>query len=131
MEIRNCKKCGRIYNYVLGPNVCPRCMKELEDKFQEVKAYIYDNPGVGVAEVSEAMDVPVGQIRQWIRDERLQFAEGSVTDLACECCGKSILSGRFCAHCKEAMVKELGSAYQPEKSNEEEKPHKAKMRYLK
>lgn len=132
MDIRNCKKCGRIYNYVLGPNLCPRCMREQEDKFQEVKQYIYDNPGVGVADVSEAMEVSIGQIRQWVREERLQFAEGSVTDIVCESCGKTILSGRFCPQCKEQMVRTLGNAYQPEpKAMKDDSKAKAKMRYLK
>lgn len=132
MEIRNCKKCGRIYNYILGPNLCPRCMKAQEEKFQEVKQYIYDNPGVGVQEVSEVMEVSVGQIRQWVREERLQFAEGSVTDIVCESCGKTILSGRYCPQCKEAMVRQLGSVYQPEKKHTEESANtKAKMRFLK
>lgn len=131
MEIRNCKKCGRIYNYVLGPNLCPRCVKDLEEKFQEVKQYIYDNPGVGVTDVAEAMEVSVGQIRQWVREERLQFAEGSVTDIFCESCGKTILSGRFCQKCKEAMVRNLGSVYQPDKKSKDNNSNGAKMRYLK
>lgn len=130
MEIKNCKKCGRIYNYILGPNFCPRCMKDLEDKFQEVKQYIYDHPGVGVAEVSEEMEIPAGQIRQWVREERLQFAEGSVTDITCESCGRTILSGRYCPQCKEAMVRNLGSAYQKEEKSVESNKS-ARMRFLK
>ena len=129
MDIRNCKKCGRIYNYILGPNLCPSCMKDLEGKYQEVKQYIYDHPGVGVAEVSEAMEVSVGQIRQWVREERLQFAEGSVTDITCESCGKTILSGRFCAHCKETMARNFNSVYQKEEKKTKDNKSE-KMRYL-
>lgn len=132
MEIRNCKKCGRIYNYFVGPNLCPRCMQEQEEKFQSVKQYIYDNPGAGVAEVAEAMDVTVAQIRQWVREERLEFAEGSITDIVCESCGKTILSGRYCSQCKEAMVRNLGSIYHSDtKKQVKEGSGKAKMRFLK
>ena len=133
MDIRNCKKCGTIYNYILGPNLCPKCMKDLEEKYHDVKQYIYDHPGVGVVEVSEAMEVSIGQIRQWVKEERLQFAEGSVTDITCESCGKTILSGRFCTHCKEAMVRELGSVYRVyQKEEKNPKDHKGeKMRFLK
>ena len=132
MEIRNCKNCGRIYNHVVGLNLCPKCKADMEEKFAEVKEYIYDHPGVGVAEVSEAMQVSTQQIRQWVREERLQFAEGSVTDIVCESCGKSILSGRFCPQCKETMIHGLEHAYKHEeaKPTGEQKKAKAKMRYL-
>lgn len=131
MEIKNCKLCGRIYNYVLGPNLCPACKKKQDDKFHEVKQFIYDNPGVGVGTVAEEMDVSVAQIRQWVREERLQFAEGSVTDITCESCGQPINTGRYCARCKEHMVKELGNAYHHDAKDEEHKQDRVRMHYLK
>lgn len=131
MEIRNCKECGRIYNYVSGANLCPRCIKKMDEKFQEVKAYIYDNPGVGINEVSEIMEVSVAQLRRWIKEERLEFAEGSGAGIECEKCGTMIRSGRFCSKCKENLVNTLGNVYQ----KEEEKPKvetkdSAKMRFF-
>ena len=30
MDVRNCKKCGRMFNYVTGPVVCPNCKDSLE-----------------------------------------------------------------------------------------------------
>ena len=45
MEVKNCKNCGRLYNYIGGVyRLCPECMRKLEEKFQEVKDYIEDNP---------------------------------------------------------------------------------------
>ena len=32
--------CGKIFNYVVGPVICPRCREAREEKFQEVKKYI-------------------------------------------------------------------------------------------
>ena len=44
MEVKNCKTCGRLYNYIGGVyRLCPECMRKLEEKFQEVKDYIEDN----------------------------------------------------------------------------------------
>ena len=37
MNVRNCKKCGKLFNYVSGAPVCPACKDALEKKFQEVK----------------------------------------------------------------------------------------------
>lgn len=104
MNVRNCKVCGRIFNYVLGPMVCPRCRDAMEEKFQEVKKYVGEHRGADVMEVSENCDVEPSQIRQWIREERLQFAEDSPIKIACEGCGAMIRSGRFCNKCKGEMT---------------------------
>ena len=77
MNVKNCRKCKRIFNYVMGPVLCPRCREEEEEKFQEVKKYVIENPGSGIQEVSEACDVSVNLIRQWLREERLVLSDES------------------------------------------------------
>lgn len=54
MNVRNCRKCGRVFNYVVGPVICQQCKEELEKKFQEVKNYVRENPGANIMEASEA-----------------------------------------------------------------------------
>ncbi len=122
MEIRNCKGCGKIFNYLSGPPLCPNCMRTLDLKFEEVKEYVYDNPGVGIQEVSEEMNVSVLQIKQWIREERLSFAEDSMIGLECESCGVTIKTGRFCKACKDRLAKGLSDLYQTQKPSSKEKP---------
>ena len=82
--------CGKIFNYVVGPVICPRCREAREEKFQEVKKYIDEHRGADILEVSEECDVEPGQIHQWIREERLQFADDSPIKIACEGCGKAL-----------------------------------------
>ena len=74
MEVRNCRSCGRLFNYMGGAPLCPACQKKLEEKFQEVKAFLEENPNSSVETVAEELDVSVKQIRQWIREERLRPA---------------------------------------------------------
>lgn len=62
MNIRNCRNCGRIFNYVAGSIICPACRESMEAKFQEVKEYIREHKGVGIAQVAEACDVEASQI---------------------------------------------------------------------
>lgn len=132
MEVRNCRNCGKLFNYIGGVPICPSCKEALEDKFEEVKQYIYNNPNSNIQEVADDTDVSVPQIKQWIREERLTFAEGSSIGLECENCGAIIRTGRFCPHCKELMASRLGQMYKakPQKQNKVSTDSKSKMRFL-
>ena len=113
MNVRNCRKCGRLFNYAMGPLMCPQCREALEEKFKEVKAYISEHSGCGIQEVSRECDVEVSQIQQWLREERLQFSEDSMVQLTCESCGTTIRSGRFCEKCKNEMANGFSNAIKP------------------
>ena len=77
MDVRNCRGCGRLFNYLSGPSLCPNCIKDLDDKFQQVKAYIYDHKNASIQEVADDNEVSVQQLRQWVREEKLEFSEAS------------------------------------------------------
>lgn len=133
MEVRNCRSCGKIFNYLSGAPLCPTCAKALDEIFEKVKEYVYDNPGAGIQEVSEKFEISINQIKQWIREERLAFAENSAIGLECESCGALIKTGRFCKKCKDNITKGFDSLYQ--KKEAPEKPKKdsdrnPKMRFL-
>ena len=95
MNVRNCRKCGKLFNLVMGVPICPACKEALEKKFQEVKKYVQDNKGVTIHDVVENCDVEAQQVRQWVREERLEFSSEGVTGIICEKCGTTIATGRF------------------------------------
>lgn len=134
MDVRNCRGCGRLYNYIGGSyrNLCPDCITKLEEKFAEVKEYIEENRSAMINEVSSVCDVSVKQIEQWIREERLCFADDSPIGIDCEVCGKTIKTGRFCESCKGTMINQLGSMYAKPVSNAPKRrgDASAKMRFL-
>lgn len=132
MEVKNCKMCGRLFNYLGGQRLCPDCKKKLEDKFQKVKAYIRENPKASIEIIAEENDVDIQQIRQWVREERLQFTADSPVKLQCENCGAPILTGRFCDKCKKQMAENLtDSIKKPERPNPfAEKKGSDRMRFL-
>lgn len=111
MDVRNCKDCGKIFNYLSGTPLCPACMKKLDDKYSIVKEYIYDNPGASIQQVSEENGVSVGQLKKWVREERLAFSEDSLVGIECENCGTMIRTGRFCNVCKDKVLNKLGNIY--------------------
>lgn len=135
MNIRNCRKCGCIFNYLSGSILCQACKEEMEIKFQEVKEYVREHPGVGIPEVSQACDVDSAQIQAWLREERLEVTESSAIYLNCESCGAPIRSGKYCDKCKMQLTsgfKNVMNANRPKET--ERKPvntkDNPKMRFL-
>lgn len=56
-------KCVVIYLTIQIQPLCPQCNKKLEERFQDVKEYIRENPGAGMATVAEDTGVPVQQLK--------------------------------------------------------------------
>ncbi|MGN1159624.1 MAG: flagellar protein [Lachnospiraceae bacterium] len=133
MNVRNCAKCGRLFNYVAGAPLCMSCRDENEKKFQDVKKYVEEHRHSGIQEVSQECEVEVRQIQQWIREERLAFADDSPIGINCERCGAMIRTGRFCEKCKKEVMNDLGSVsrrqapqIQPRKTQKDD----PRMRFL-
>ena len=110
MNIRNCKKCGKMFNYVAGPPICPVCRDEAEKKFQEVKEFVRTNRTATMNEIVQACGVDQRQVEQWIREERLVFSTDSPLKLSCESCGKTIVTGRYCEKCKKEQANTFSAA---------------------
>ena len=131
MNVRNCRKCGRVFNYITGQTLCLSCRDELESKFKEVKEYVQKNRGCTINDVAEICEVEASQIKQWIREERLTFSEESMQGIECEQCGAMIRSGRFCDACKSKLQNELRSAtYIPSTEEKKASREKDRMRFL-
>ena len=134
MDVTTCSRCGKLFNYISGPRICPVCLKEFDDKFPEVKKYVYEHPHTGIAELSEAMNIPAKQIKRWIREERLSFADDSPIGIECEGCGTTIKTGRDCPACKEKFAKGFGEAAglnrKPVSAPPRRKDGESKMRFL-
>ncbi len=132
MDVRNCRSCGRLFNYMQGPQICQACQEDLEKKFAQVKDYVWDHREASLEQIAEENDVTIKQIKQWVREERLSFSDDSPIGIECENCGKIIKSGRFCDECKKVLENSLNTAIkkpkiEPPKKKEREKD---RMRFL-
>ena len=133
MNLRNCARCGKMFNYIGGQPVCDACKKAIEEDFQKVKQYIVDNPRAGLKEIAEENGVTTKQIQQWIREERLMFTSDSPLQIQCENCGAQIQTGRYCAKCKASMANNLNNTFakpQPAIQQPVKKEGKAGMPFL-
>jgi flagellar operon protein (TIGR03826 family) len=136
MDIKNCKRCGKMFSYLSGVPICNECKKIDEEDFAKVKNYLYDNPGSSMQQIAEACEVSVEKITRFLKEGRLEIREGSNVILECEICGKSIKSGRRCSSCTKQLERELSEAgslsEQETKKEKDEDPNKRNrgMRYL-
>ena len=103
-EVRNCKRCGKIFNFIGGPPICVSCKDQDELEFRKIKEFLYDNPRSSLSEVSTTLDVSVEKIKRYLKEGRLEIvgADGNFV-LECEGCGKAIRTGRFCEMCEKEV----------------------------
>ena len=98
IEIKSCRSCKKLFQYISGDVVCPNCRKLVEEDFKKVKEYIWTNKGCTIQEVSEACEVSPKMIKYWLREGRLELESPSV-ELTCDKCNKPISSGKMCSKC--------------------------------
>lgn len=132
MDVKSCRSCGRLFNYLAGPPICQACKKKMEDKFIEVRDYIRENDSASMQQISDDNDVSVKQIKQWVREERLVFTDKSPVGISCENCGAMIRTGRYCNKCKNNMASDLKKMYAMPTAVQESKKSRDKdrMRFL-
>lgn len=134
-DVRNCRRCGRMYNYIGGQPFCPECKKADEEIFKKVKEYLYDNPGATLSQVATTLEVSVEKIKMFLREGRLEITDGVNIILECERCGKSINTGRYCDMCQHEITTDLKQSIAPtlqSQKNEQalERQKTSGMRYL-
>ncbi len=124
MEVKVCKNCRRLFQYIYGPELCSDCIKlvsgksvaaipeekrsmlkplllEEERKLTEIKEYIQANPTATVSKIAETFGVSARRIFDWIREDRLEFSDASYDAwFTCAKCGIKIKSGVYCINCK-------------------------------
>ena len=107
MDIRQCRDCGKLFQYVSKP-FCQECLDKQDAMFIKVRDYLYAHPESTIPEVSEKTEVEERYIIEFLRDERLSVEAGGGF-LTCEQCGAPIEKGRYCERCKEKLSQALQS----------------------
>ena len=102
---RNCEQCGAPNPEYkgIGEYKCSECGFVMYDDFGLVRNYLEVNKGATQSEVHRATGVSMDTIRKFLKEERLEIAEGSGVMLACEICRAPIRSGRYCPSCAKVV----------------------------
>ena len=83
-DVRNCKRCGRIYNYLGGIPICPICKDEDEKDFQRVKKYLYENPKATMSEVASNLEISIEKIKRFLKKDWKLLEMMLIVGLECE-----------------------------------------------
>lgn len=130
-DVRNCRRCGRVFNYIGGAPICMDCKNADEAVFKRIKEYLYDFPGATLSQVATDCDVTVEKIKMFLREGRLEITEGSNIILECEKCGKSIKTGRFCDECQHQLHSDISNTAKQSRQKEADfKQNAIGLRYL-
>lgn len=106
-EVRNCRRCKKIFMWAMGPQICNECKKLEEEDFEKVRKFLRDYQGATITEVAVATEVSTQLIYRFLKDGRLEVSENSPIALQCENCGSRITCGRFCVNCSKKLANEM------------------------
>lgn len=128
MNVANCPRCGKIY--VKGfAEVCPNCLKDLEQQYEKCVKYLRENKGVNINELSEATGVAVKQITKFIKERRISIVNAPNMAYPCEICGTVLRENVICETCRLKLVKDTRNNAEDERRVEERKQQENRMTF--
>ncbi len=98
MDIRQCKRCKKLFNYT-NNILCPECIRLMDERFKAVRDYIYENPNAQMETVCEETGAEMSDIHRWLREGRLILSSNTAPLLKCKVCGAPIYTGQMCDKC--------------------------------
>lgn len=128
MNLANCPRCGKLHVMNLR-GICGNCIKEIEFQYEDCIKYLREHKGTTITELSEAVEVPVKQITQFIREGRISIANAPNMSYACEVCGNPIRDSNMCDSCRARLNKDIQHAYEDDQSAKKEETQKTQGTY--
>lgn len=123
---KHCKFCGKTLPVSFKGDYCPGCVEH--ELFQNVKQFIREN-NINEHQVALYFDIPVAQVKQWIKEGRIEYKETGeqiISSIRCQNCGVSVQFGTLCTKCLHSVGKNLQGVYNSNFITEE-----ARMRFKK
>ncbi|PYI51173.1 TIGR03826 family flagellar region protein [Paenibacillus flagellatus] len=130
MNLANCPQCGKVY-VKNSYNICPSCLKELEEQYRKCADYLRKNRGCTLKELSEGTGVSVNLIIRFIREGRIAAKDAPNVLVPCESCGEPVKEGPLCANCRSKLSKDVHNMREDEKRRAEYKSSSGGSTYMK
>ncbi|HRU38564.1 MAG TPA: MerR family transcriptional regulator [Candidatus Goldiibacteriota bacterium] len=99
-NLKNCKRCGKVFNGAAAEELCPSCLLEDAKDIKKVTDYLRKNPLASIMEVHLKTGVPQQQLLRMVKGGTLKLRQPGA-GLKCRLCGKDIKAGAYCESCRE------------------------------
>lgn len=110
-KYKYCEFCGCPLPKSYEGNLCPNCQEA--QLFRNVKEYIRSNV-VNEYEVADHFHIPLRQIKEWIRDGRIEYRKDNdtakISGMHCQRCGAPVSFGTLCSKCLKLLNSGSGTA---------------------
>lgn len=118
----NCSKCDGLMVFMgVGEYRCEECGNVEYDDYGKVRLYLESHRGATAAKIEEDSGVSQKNIRQMLKESRLEITSESNVFLKCEFCSKQIRSGRFCRECEMNYHRQIEEDQRKNRNNKIEK----------
>lgn len=120
-DLNNCPKCGALYIKNNVRDVCEKCYKEEEKRYEIVYKFLKkrENRSATKDTVVEETGVEEELLYKWVRKGRLQLAQFPNLGYPCAKCGTIIREGKLCANCTGGILNDLQLHEKEEKRKEQ------------
>lgn len=119
-QLENCKVCGNLFlkDYT---DYCLDCYKGIEKEYELVADFLRDgdNRNATLHQVSEATEVSIKRIMEFMRDGRIYAADFPNLSYPCAHCGQEIKTQLMCPSCAGRFTTDLNRALQQDKFEDE------------
>ena len=120
MSLANCSRCGQMFQKTGTSRVCFNCKEEEEAAYRAVRDFLETNPGSDIPTVAQGTGLDEALVLKLLQSGRLvtlgELASGMT--IACERCGQTTSSGRYCGPCVDL----LGQAFKNSQEALAERP---------
>lgn len=73
LELLNCTRCGALITSS-GTAICAECVAKEQNDFEQIRAYMRNNPTASVLDISVATGLSLRRIKEFVRQGRLVAA---------------------------------------------------------
>lgn len=103
MEVKMCRLCGHMFKDFGQTDYCPDCAPKVESAIQNIRVFWMDHPNASAEECADHVGIPVKQVKEWIREQKIIAPTEKGSQIFCKVCQAPIQSGHLCTKCKLAF----------------------------
>jgi predicted amidophosphoribosyltransferase len=106
MSLAVCEFCDKAFNSY-GSKICGDCGKELDDAYNKVRRYLYQQPEkADFLAIIEGTGISEKELNYLIKKGRVEIVDRSPKSARCRLCGGETKYGTLCEACAARMLKE-------------------------